>query len=134
MLLTPNIESAYICGDENFVGLTDLSSLNLVPFMFEPHSNKSSSSAEKLKENYDLAMASEDDALGIVDDVKLIVGTPEHLVRGVLYWGQIAKYSNIRINCDLTPYCVDVTKKVSTDIFGKYECLFCATQVEYIFI
>jgi dipeptidase E len=76
MLLTLNIESAYICGDENLVGLTDLSSLNLVPFMFEPHSNKSSSSAEKLKENYDLAMASEDNALGIVDDVKLIVGTP----------------------------------------------------------
>jgi hypothetical protein len=32
-------------------------------------------------------------------------------VRGVKYWGQIEEYSNIKINCDLTPDCVDVTKK-----------------------
>ena len=37
MIITPGIVSAVLCGDENQVGLNDLSGLNLVPFQFVPH-------------------------------------------------------------------------------------------------
>jgi len=37
MILTPSIESAWLCGDSNDVGLQNLSALSLVPFQFVPH-------------------------------------------------------------------------------------------------
>ncbi|WP_394392679.1 Type 1 glutamine amidotransferase-like domain-containing protein [Shewanella woodyi] len=37
MIMTPSIESAFLCGDSNDVELKDLSALELVPFHFMPH-------------------------------------------------------------------------------------------------
>ena len=37
MIMTPNISSAVLCGDNNHCDLTDLTALNLVDFLFAPH-------------------------------------------------------------------------------------------------
>ncbi|WP_394147097.1 Type 1 glutamine amidotransferase-like domain-containing protein [Shewanella atlantica] len=37
MIMTPSIESAWLCGDSNDVRLQDLTALSLVPFQFIPH-------------------------------------------------------------------------------------------------
>lgn len=37
MIMTPSIESAFLCGDSNIVGLESLSALGLAPFHFMPH-------------------------------------------------------------------------------------------------
>ncbi|TXR53844.1 Type 1 glutamine amidotransferase-like domain-containing protein [Reinekea thalattae] len=81
MILTPSIESAFICGDENAVGLDDLRGLGLVSFMFDPHSSKKNSRIEALKSKEDLLMASDDDAFILVNGEELLVGTPKLIER-----------------------------------------------------
>ncbi|QYK02913.1 Type 1 glutamine amidotransferase-like domain-containing protein [Shewanella psychrotolerans] len=39
MLLTPNIMSAFLCGDENSAMLDDFSALALLPYQFVPHAD-----------------------------------------------------------------------------------------------
>ena len=81
MILTPSVESAFICGDENAVGLNDLSGLGLVSFMFDPHSSKQKIGIEALNSKADLFMASDDDAVIYVNGEKRIIGTPELIER-----------------------------------------------------
>jgi dipeptidase E len=76
MILTPSIESAVICGDENQVGLADLQGLGLVSFMFDPHSTKNRKNADDLKAPYDLLMASDDDAFIVIEDIEQRLGEP----------------------------------------------------------
>jgi peptidase E len=57
MILTPSIESAFICGDVNTVGLSDLEGLELVSFFFDPHSSKQDTNLVKLKGEFDLLRA-----------------------------------------------------------------------------
>ncbi|MCL1080095.1 peptidase S51 [Parashewanella spongiae] len=40
MIITPSIESAFLCGDKNTVNLTDFTGLHLVNLRFIPHVNK----------------------------------------------------------------------------------------------
>ena len=77
MILTPNIESAFVCGDENTVDLDDFTGLGLVSFMFDPHSNKQESNIELIQTKTDLLMASDDDAFLLVNGKQLFVGTPK---------------------------------------------------------
>lgn len=80
MILTSSIESAFICGDENAVGLDDFTGLGLVPFMFAPHSQKHESSIDIQKSNTELLMASDDDAFLLVNGEQQIVGDPKLIV------------------------------------------------------
>jgi dipeptidase E len=79
MILTPSIESAYICGDENTVGLSNLKGLELVSFLFDPHSSKKDSNIDKLSGEFDLLMASDDDAFLLIDGQEKFIGSPKRI-------------------------------------------------------
>lgn len=81
MILTPSIESAFICGDENAVGLNDISGLGLVSFMFDSHSSKKNSNIEELKSTADMLMGFGDEAYILVNGEKLLVDAPKLIER-----------------------------------------------------
>lgn len=69
MLLTPSIESAELCGDKNFVGLDNFSSLGLVNFMFAAHATKLNSElviAQRIVDEYKIPMYLCNNSEGIV--------------------------------------------------------------------
>ena len=77
MILTPNIDSAYLCGDINEVGLSDLSATNIVGFSFAPHFNKHIEAPEfmsnEIKNRY---LCSDNDALLIINNRVLCINEP----------------------------------------------------------
>ena len=79
IILTPSIESAFICGDVNTVGLSNLEGLELVSFLFDPHSSKQDTNLDILKGKFDLLMASDDDAFLHIDGQEEFIGSPKLL-------------------------------------------------------
>ncbi|MEL6225363.1 MAG: Type 1 glutamine amidotransferase-like domain-containing protein, partial [Cyanobacteria bacterium J06627_8] len=81
MLLTPTIESAVLCGDENHVGLSDYSSLGLVNFMFVPHATKQQAElheAHKLaiRQNRDIYLCNDEESVVILNNEVHLFGQP----------------------------------------------------------
>jgi dipeptidase E len=81
MLLTPTIESAALCGDMNFVGLEDLTSLGLVSFMFYPHAVKQQTEIDKAKElvnskKIEMYLCNDDESVVIVNNQVQVFGSP----------------------------------------------------------
>lgn len=70
ILMTPDIRSAALCGDENEVGLEDLSALGLVPFLCVPHAQVIGDLAEKMLR---LSQESARPVIAIRDDQALFV-------------------------------------------------------------
>lgn len=84
MLLTPNIESATICGDKNEVELSDFSALNLVDFMFSPHATKEGHELEEAKQlvaknGKSMYLCTDDEGLLQLNSSVSIIGKPAHL-------------------------------------------------------
>ncbi len=81
MILTPTIDSAPLCGDINAVGLSDTSALNIAPFMFSPHAQKTShemTKASNLVSNKakKLALCSDSDAIVVTKGKTIEFGSP----------------------------------------------------------
>lgn len=81
MLLTPTIESAALCGDENHIGLSDFSSLGLVNFMFVPHATKHQAELDEARKlvtqrNYDIYLCSDEESIVILNNQVHLFGQP----------------------------------------------------------
>ncbi|WP_062270123.1 Type 1 glutamine amidotransferase-like domain-containing protein [Endozoicomonas arenosclerae] len=81
MLMTPSIESARLCGDQNRIELNDLSALNLVDFQFTPHATKNSNEREAAKQlankhKKSIFLCSDGEGILQLDDCVSILGEP----------------------------------------------------------
>ncbi|PMG80947.1 hypothetical protein BCU84_00385 [Shewanella sp. 10N.286.51.B7] len=81
MIMTPSIDSAILCGDENTVGLTDTRGLHLVSFLMVPHvsepiSNLSEIETFKLQSDNELLLCKDTDAVVINGKKQQTFGTP----------------------------------------------------------
>ncbi len=77
MVLTPSIESAFICGDKNTVNMTDLTGGNLVDFCFVPHVNRPTDDCASVNmTNYDFYFCSDQDGVFVENAQLKSVGVP----------------------------------------------------------
>lgn len=81
MLLTPTIESAALCGDENHIGLCDFSSLGLVSFMFSPHATKQQVELHGARElvaqrGHDIYLCNDEESVVILNKQVCLFGEP----------------------------------------------------------
>ncbi|MCL1066689.1 Type 1 glutamine amidotransferase-like domain-containing protein [Shewanella olleyana] len=84
MIMTPSIDSAVLCGDQNQVGLADTVGLNLVSFLVVPHVSFPLKNEAKLKmfqqqSQYELLLLSDADAVTVLGNKQRIFGSPQLL-------------------------------------------------------
>ncbi|CCN70092.1 Type 1 glutamine amidotransferase-like domain-containing protein [Vibrio nigripulchritudo] len=81
IIMTPNIDSAALCGDINTIALMDTSSLDLVPFLLAPHAEKNhkevvNAISFKASSNIKIALCSDSDALVVKKSKIIEFGNP----------------------------------------------------------
>ena len=79
MILTPSIDTAHLCGDENNVGLENTTAMGLVPFLFCPHASHSEKEKEivsNLRFDSQIAMCKDSDAIVVIGSKITQIGGP----------------------------------------------------------
>ncbi|WP_153914414.1 Type 1 glutamine amidotransferase-like domain-containing protein [Shewanella sp. TC10] len=84
MIMTPSIDSAVLCGDQNQVDLADTVGLNLVSFLVVPHvslplKNETEFKMFQQQSPYDLLLLSDADAVTVLGYKQQLFGTPQLL-------------------------------------------------------